>query len=102
MVTQARGIWGMQPACMPKVFQCVVQGGMLGMVPFDPMGQISDKNRQSEVRNGRCACHSLHWTALGVRALATGPGLPGVTLEAASCPDLPLKHREQANIHHEA
>ena len=30
-----------------------VQGGLLGMVPFDPMGQISDKNRQSEVRNGR-------------------------------------------------
>ena len=31
-----------------------MQGGLLGMVPFDPMGQISDKNRQSEVRNGRC------------------------------------------------
>lgn len=31
----------------------LLQGGLLGMVPFDPMGQISDKNRQSEVRNGR-------------------------------------------------
>lgn len=31
-----------------------MQTGLLGMVPFDPMGQISDKNRQSEVRNGRC------------------------------------------------
>ena len=36
----------------------VTQTGMMGMVPFDPMGQISDKNRQSEVRNGRCGSSS--------------------------------------------
>ena len=50
----------MQPARMPHIFTCAVQGGLLGMVPFDPMGQISDKNRQSEVRNGRCAPASVH------------------------------------------
>ena len=38
-----------------------MQGGLLGMVPFDPMGQISDKNRQSEVRNGRCVPPSSSW-----------------------------------------
>ena len=37
-----------------EVDMCM-QTGLLGMVPFDPMGQISDKNRQSEVRNGRCS-----------------------------------------------
>ena len=51
----SKGAEGMQPARLPHTFVGVVQGGLLGMVPFDPMGQISDKNRQSEVRNGRCA-----------------------------------------------
>ena len=86
---------------MPHMFTGVVQGGLLGMVPFDPMGQISDKNRQSEVRNGRCVCSSVHQTASGVRILATGPSLPGATLLLASNPYLPLLHLELANLWHE-
>ena len=79
-VAWAMDFGGMQPARMPQVFTCNVQGGLLGMVPFDPMGQISDKNRQSEVRNGRCACASVHQTASGVTALEAGPSMPVTTL----------------------
>ena len=59
-VAWAWEIAGMQAAHAPNIVSCMVQGGLLGMVPFDPMGQISDKNRQSEVRNGRCASSSVH------------------------------------------
>ena len=62
----------MRPARMPEMCSCAVQGGLLGMVPFDPMGQISDKNRQSEVRNGRCACASVHWPTLRHRKPCLG------------------------------
>lgn len=32
-----------------------MQTGLLGFVPFDPLGLLSDRTRQNEVRNGRLA-----------------------------------------------
>ncbi|CAL5228640.1 g11807 [Coccomyxa viridis] len=54
-VVVAHSIYAVFEARRWSNFQKYKETGLLGMVPFDPMGQISDKNRQSEVRNGRLA-----------------------------------------------
>ena len=87
--------------CMPDIDFCAVQGGLLGMVPFDPMGQISDKNRQSEVRNGRCAsAPGLGWLQVSEPLRQTPACL--ISLQSACLPDLPVTHPELAEVQHES